>query len=73
MYLAGKEVAAFHLLTALVVSSVLPVQPSSCRIPSTLQDLRAQPYHLLENEQALSTNNNKNKFKFAMVFTSEAN
>ena len=72
MYLAEKEVAAFHLLTALVVSSFLPVQPSSCRIPSTLQDLRAQTYHLLENEIELSTNN-KIKFKFAMVFTSEAN
>jgi len=39
-----KEVAVFHLLIALMVSSILPVQPSSCRIPSMLQDLMVQTY-----------------------------
>jgi hypothetical protein len=40
----GKEVVAFRLSTVLVVSSVLPVQLSSCRIPSMLLGLKVQTH-----------------------------
>lgn len=52
-YLEEKEVVAFHLLIVSVAFSVLPVQLSSCRIPSMLLD----PWeaHLQKNKTTLIT------------------
>lgn len=49
-YLEEKAVVAFHLSTALVASSVLPVQPSLRRIPSMLQDLTVESYDHLQQD-----------------------